>query len=102
MYVEVLGYTGGILLSLQLIPQIIQIIKTRSAKDLSTSFLCINLVGLSCTCLFGILQNNPPLYIPLIFSVTVTIIILFLKLYFDSKYTTTVDRINNFTDIQSL
>lgn len=95
MYVELLGYSGGILLSLQLIPQIFQIIKTRSAKDLSTCFLCINLVGLSCTCIFGILQDNPPLYIPLIFSITVTVLILLLKLYFEdiaANNTTTVDQ----------
>jgi len=43
---DILGLTGGLTLAICTIPQIIQILKTKSSKNLSFSWLFITLFGL--------------------------------------------------------
>ena len=43
---QIIGYTGGSLLSICLVPQVIKIIKTKSGDDLSYSWQFMALIGL--------------------------------------------------------
>lgn len=100
MNFDFFGYIGGIILSIQLIPQVLKILKTQSTKDLSLTFLLINLLGLLCTYVYGIVENIKPLFYPLSFSIPVTILIIALKLYHDRKSTSTT--IEHFDNIEHL
>ena len=80
IYVDILGYVGGCVLSIQTIPQIIKSIQNNSSKDLSYLFLCINIFGLMLMTMYGILKEAPPLYIPTICSMFLASILLFIKL----------------------
>jgi len=82
LFPEVLGYSGGIILSVQMIPQILKIVKTKSTKDISTSFLILNISGLSLMTSYGIIRNDSPLYIPTSISLFMTIIVLILKIIY--------------------
>lgn len=46
MYISILGFIGGGILSLNMIPQIYQIISTKKADDISTMMLVMNITGL--------------------------------------------------------
>nr|QOI90640.1 hypothetical protein HWQ62_00509 [Pyramimonas orientalis virus] len=84
--VDIIGYTGGLLLSLQMIPQIYKVFKTQSASDLSYIYLNMNLVGLQCMAAYGILQNDRPLYIPAAVSGLNTCALIMLKIVYDGNY----------------
>lgn len=42
---EILGYIGCIAFAIVLVPQVIQVHRTKDASGLSTSFLCLNYIG---------------------------------------------------------
>lgn len=94
LYVDVLGYVGGCVLSIQTIPQIIKSIKSNSSKDLSYLFLCINIFGLMLMTMYGILKHAPPLYIPTICSMILAIILLLIK-FIQSNVNTTTEPTTN-------
>jgi MtN3 and saliva related transmembrane protein len=79
------GYFGGLLLSVQMIPQIIKVGRTMSAKDLSYVYLMLNLVGLQSMAIYGIIENDKPLYIPAGVSGMNTVMLLILKILCDRK-----------------
>jgi len=94
IYVDILGYVGGCVLSIQTIPQIIKSIKENSSKDLSYIFLCINIFGLMLMTTYGILKNAPPLYIPTICSIILACILLGVK-FIQSNTKRNDDQSNN-------
>jgi MtN3 and saliva related transmembrane protein len=83
--IMILGFAGGFLLGIQMIPQLYKTWKTKSAKDISWTFMICNIIGLSCMVLYGIFQNDFALYIPASISLSNTIFLSFMKFYFDKK-----------------
>jgi len=79
---EYTGYFGGCILSLQFIPQIYKIYKTKSVKDLSFVFLIMNIIGLCLMMSYSIYENQKPIYIPLTISLFNTFIVLFMLIYY--------------------
>jgi MtN3 and saliva related transmembrane protein len=82
VFPDILGYTGGIILSVQMIPQIFKIIKTKSTKDISTGFLILNVCGLTLMSAYGFIRNDLPLCIPTSLSLFMTSIVLFLQILY--------------------
>ena len=85
IYIDVIGYVGGFVLGVQLLPQLYKTYKTKSGDDISTFFLLLNLFGLSCMCVYGILQNDLPLIIPAISSIVNTLVLLIMKIMYAKK-----------------
>ena len=99
MFPEVLGYFGGTILSIQMLPQIYKIVTTKSVVDISLNFLLLNLLGLVCMTGYGIIRKDMPLYIPTSISTLNTVIVLILKLTY-SKTDENNDRdVNNICKI---
>lgn len=89
MKLDFLGYAGGTLLSLQMVPQIIKVHRQRDASQLSLGFMMCNWVGLSCMTAYGVVNQDPPLYVPTGISLFNTCILIFQKFVYDySKHTT--------------
>ncbi len=83
MVLELVGYTGGLLIAVSLIPQLIKTWKTKSAKDLSLLWTFITLIGLILYATYAAKNSVLPL---LTFAVTESIMIIILismKLSFD-------------------
>ena len=59
-----IGFIGGAILSVQLIPQIYKAYKTKSTNDISIFCLFMNIIGLSLMTTYGICNNDMPLYLP--------------------------------------
>ena len=57
--IDVLGYVGAASISCCMMPQTYKVCKTRSAKDISTRTLSLQIVGNACFFVFGALSDPP-------------------------------------------
>lgn len=89
MYTSIFGYLGGIILSINLVPQIIKSIKTKSTTDLSWFMFLINIVGFCFYGTYGILIHSIPIWSTVIVSLIETSLLMSLKLYYDRRDTFT-------------
>lgn len=80
-----LAYTGGFLLSMQIVPQIWKMYRTKSANDLSYVFMFSNLVGVSLMFVYGYIEHDRPLYITTSTSASNMIVALLIKYWYDNK-----------------
>jgi uncharacterized protein with PQ loop repeat len=61
---EYVGYVGGTLLGIQMFPQIRKAIATESTKDISRTYLFLNMIGLGCIVSYAVSRGDMPIYIP--------------------------------------
>lgn len=82
--IDIIGYCGGFILGIQLIPQIYKIYITKSTKDISRLFLQMNILGLCLMTAYGVLNDAKPLYIPTSISLISTIIVYSMTVIYQS------------------
>jgi MtN3 and saliva related transmembrane protein len=58
---EIIGIAAGICTSLSLLPQLIKLIKTKKAEDISLFYLIILLCGLGLWIWYGVLRKDIPI-----------------------------------------
>lgn len=80
-----IGYVGGTILSVQTVPQIWKTIRSGSSADISYAFLLLNLFGLILMTIYGVLNKDPPLYIPTTLSTLLTHVLLIIKAWHSRK-----------------
>lgn len=81
--VDIIGIIGGILVIICLLPQLITIIKNKSAKDVSLIMYIILLSGQILWMVYGILKNDLQVMITNIISGIITLIIIICAIYFN-------------------
>jgi len=79
----IIGFTAGVLTTLSSLPQLIKIVKTKSAGDLSLGMWIALNIGIALWLTYGILTND----LPLIYANGVTIIFTLTILFLEIKYT---------------
>ncbi len=79
LYIDIIGYIGSFTLSLTYIPQILNIYKTKSAKDLSYWMINLLIIGYIIFLVYGILIVSIPLIASISISLVNCIHILILK-----------------------
>jgi len=79
---ENLGYAAGVLTTIAFIPQVLQIHKTKSAKDVSLAMFLIFVTGLFLWLVYGIKVND----LPIIVSNAITLLLSLVILFFKYKY----------------
>lgn len=82
---ETLGYIAGILTTVAFVPQVMQIYRTKSAKDVSLAMFLLFTVGVALWLAYGIMTNS----FPVVAANTVTLMLSFVILYFKWKYSKT-------------
>ncbi len=80
---EIIGYLGGLLIALALIPQLVKTWKTKSAKDISMLWTIILLIGLFLYTVYAIKNMIVPLMIFASLESVMAIALIFLKIKFD-------------------
>ncbi|KAJ3349149.1 hypothetical protein GGF32_005768 [Allomyces javanicus] len=83
--VEAIGYVGGVVLALCLAPQIIQVVRTKSAEDISYAWQGLYLVGLSINLAYLILLGAVAGYVAVIIEMALLLVLVGCKFYFDRK-----------------
>jgi MtN3 and saliva related transmembrane protein len=79
-YIDVLGYTAGILVVISLLPQVIKSWKTKSTKDISLSRYIIYVIGLMLWVAYAVIIKNGPVAAMNGIGLVLAISILFLKI----------------------
>ena len=93
--IDCIGFIGGSILGLQLIPQIYKAYKTKSTNDISTFFLLMNIIGLTLMTTYGVCNNDMPLYLPTSISLINSLILLLLVKYNNNTNMNTISNDEN-------
>ena len=81
-FVQFLGLAAGTITSITFLPQVIQIWKTKSAKDLSMGMLLLLLLGVSAWLVYGILVRDAAIIYTNSMVLTMGLVMLFFKFKF--------------------
>lgn len=76
---KILGYIGCSIMAVQGLPQLWRVYQKKSAADLSYTTLSIGCIGGGITISYGVLINEPPLYVSVGFSTVVNVLIIMMK-----------------------
>lgn len=79
---EVLGYIAGSLTTLAFVPQVIQIYKSKSAKDVSLAMFLLFTVGVIMWLTYGLMTKS----LPVVAANSVTLLLSIVILFFKYKY----------------
>ncbi len=79
---ETLGYFAGILTTIAFVPQVLQIYKTKSAKDVSLAMFLMFTFGVFLWLIYGIEANA----LPVIIANSITLLLSMVILFFKFKY----------------
>lgn len=82
---DIFGYVGGGILAICMIPQVVKMVRTKSAEDLSLSMTLLYLVGLSLTFVYLLLISATAAWIPIALEILVGIIMIALKVILDGR-----------------
>ena len=82
---QIIGYLAGASVVTLNIPQIVAIIKNKSASDVSLLTILLNLLAGFLFLIYGILLFQFPLIINNGLYIIITLILLYCKIYFDKK-----------------
>mmetsp|Transcript_23961 Transcript_23961/g.32966 ORF Transcript_23961/g.32966 Transcript_23961/m.32966 type:complete len:122 (-) Transcript_23961:135-500(-) len=84
-WVDLIGLLGGLTISGMMIPQVVKVYRTKSAKDLSWGFLLWYFTGLTLIMIFSVLKSLWALYIPMCLEYTMLFTQAGLKYRYDSR-----------------
>lgn len=79
---QMLGLTAGTITSITFLPQVIQIWKTKSAKDISLPMLCLLMIGVSMWLTYGIIAEDAAIIYTNSMVLTMSLIMVFFKFKF--------------------
>lgn len=82
MTVEMLGFLGGALVTISLLPQVIKSFRTKSTKDISIVYTLVLMTGLALWISYAILNNIVPLLIFASIELLITLSLFILKLIY--------------------
>ncbi|OWZ19663.1 hypothetical protein PHMEG_0006050 [Phytophthora megakarya] len=82
-FYDTLGVVGSFLVSAALVPQIIKVFRSKSAKDISKAFQTVFVVGITCITIYGMGEGLWPIWIPSTLEMLGGIILLVMKHYYD-------------------
>ncbi len=79
-HISIIGLVAGACTTLSLLPQVIKSIKTKETKDLSLYMFILLAAGLLLWIIYGVLINAVPIILANLFTLVLTIIVLFFKI----------------------
>lgn len=83
--IDFFGYSSGVLVGITLVPQVIKVLKTKKAENLSNKFLIISLFAAISKLIYGVLINALPIVVTAPIILIETVIIMIAKCIFDER-----------------
>lgn len=83
--VDIIGIIAGLLIILSFIPQLVIIIRNKSAKDISVLMYIVLLVAQILWLVYGVLKNDLQVTITNAVTSFITILVICFSLYFNSR-----------------
>ncbi len=81
-FLEILGLAAGTITSITFLPQVIQIWKTKSAKDISLGMLGLLMLGVSMWLVYGIIVKD----IAIIYTNSMVLLMSLIMAYFKFRF----------------
>lgn len=81
--IEALGFIGGIMISLSLIPQVIKTFRTKDASSISYSYQAIYIVGCTFINIYAFYINMWVIYVPCVIEQVMIVTLTLMKIIFD-------------------
>jgi MtN3 and saliva related transmembrane protein len=81
-YIKILGLLAGTITSITFIPQVVQIWKTKSAKDISVVMLSLLITGVSLWLTYGIIMKD----VAIIYTNSMVLLMSMMMLYFKFRF----------------
>ena len=91
--IDSIGYGGGIVLSICLIPQIYTIIKTKYVDNISYLWQILYIIGIILHLYYSIYYNLLPIFIPTIIELGLMLFLFILKIIYTKKNNTTITNV---------
>ena len=88
--IDSIGYAGGVILSICLIPQIFKIYKTKQVENISYIWQFLYFLGISLHLYYGIYYQLLPIYIPTIIELFLILVLVSLTIYYSHIQTQNV------------
>jgi MtN3 and saliva related transmembrane protein len=85
IFVQIIGIIAGICTSVSFVPQLIKIIKTKEAGDVSLFMLIIREVGLALWVVYGSIKGDFPVLITFAFSFLINTAVIVYKIKYWHK-----------------
>jgi MtN3 and saliva related transmembrane protein len=85
--IDLIGYAAATMTTVSFLPQLIRVVKLRSARDISLGMFLIFTAGTACWLIYGLLSHSAPVTIANLITCSLSASILVLKLRFD-RHTT--------------
>lgn len=82
---DIIGYIGGGILAICLIPQIYQIVKTKHVENISYIWQIMYLIGVASHLYYSIYYNLLPIYIPSILELLLILCLFGLKIKYQKN-----------------
>ena len=85
MSVELYGFVAASLTTIAFLPQLIKIIRTKSADDVSILMLSLFIIGVFFWILYGFLVHSLPVLVANVITLTLNCSILVLKIFYSNN-----------------
>jgi MtN3 and saliva related transmembrane protein len=85
--IDLIGYAAATMTTVSFLPQLIRVVKLRTARDISLGMFLIFTAGTACWLIYGLLSRSAPVAIANFVTFLLSASILVLKLRFDSHAT---------------
>jgi MtN3 and saliva related transmembrane protein len=83
--IQVIGIVAGIFTALSLLPQLIKLLKTKKAEDISILYLITLFCGVALWILYGVLRQDLPIILTNIASLTLNLLIIVLGIKYKTN-----------------
>jgi len=85
--IDVIGFIAATLTTISFVPQLLRVIRLRSARDISLTMFLVFSTGTFGWLVYGVLSHSPPVWIANAVTFVLSMSILILKLRFDRRAT---------------
>ena len=83
-YADIIGFIGGALTTLALVPQAVKAWKTKHTRDISIWWILTLIVGILLWLVYGILIGSLPIMVSNTATLILAVIVLILKMRYDN------------------
>ena len=84
-YADIIGFIGGALTTLALVPQAVKAWRTKHARDISIWWILTSTIGVFLWLVYGILIGSLPIIVTNIATFILAVIVLILKMKYDNQ-----------------
>jgi MtN3 and saliva related transmembrane protein len=83
--IDGIGYAAATMTTLSFVPQLVRVVKLRSARDISLGMFLIFSAGTFAWMIYGFLTGSAPVWVANVVTFVLSVTILVLKLRFDRR-----------------